>query len=80
MSFLSRAWRNGLFLWVVGILREWMVRKIYGHLEIVVRRRMLLLLRWWWRQSRKVIPEEGRIDGREEFIGIKGGREDGGGR
>lgn len=83
MSFLSRAWRDGVILDVVGIiLREWLVGKINGHLVIFVR-----IMRgrrgrgwWWWRQRRKVIPEDGWIDDREEFIGKKGLGMDGGGR
>jgi len=74
VSFLSPAWwGNGVILGVVGILREWLVGNIYGHL--------VNFLRWRRRRDRrKVIPEDGWIDGRKEFIGKKGGGMDGGGR
>ena len=83
MSFLSRAWRGGVILDVMGIiLREWRVRKINGHLTVFLRivRRRGRRRGWWWWQRRKVIPEDGWIDDRKEFIGKKGRGMDGGGR
>ena len=45
MSFLSRAWGKGVILSVVGILREWGVRKINGHLMVFLR---IMRRGWWW--------------------------------
>ena len=73
MSFLSRAWRNGVIL-------SFVTRSESGG-RVGERHRHLIILRW--EVQRGIVVEDGeRIGGRgQEFIGGKQGRGvDGGGR